>query len=77
LMMRFLVMFMMTLSVDELRDATVTQAQELQSERQTDDERLGQKDHDEGNGDTLNEVLDAFHVYIIAPPQGYTRVIPK
>jgi hypothetical protein len=55
-------MFMSYLSVDELRDATVTQAQELQSECETDDERLGQEDNDESDGDTLNEILDAFHV---------------
>ena len=63
-MMICFVMFMSYLSVDELRDATVTQAQELQSERETDDERLGQEDNDESDGDTLDEILDAFHVLL-------------
>ena len=74
-MMSFFVMFMIALA-DECEDATVAQAQELQRERQTEDEGLSEEDDDESGCDTLEEILDVLHVYIIAPTQGYTSDNP-
>tara|TARA_R100001086_G_scaffold89948_1_gene44227 strand:- start:80 stop:280 length:201 start_codon:yes stop_codon:yes gene_type:complete len=63
------------LSVDECEDATVAQPQELKGKSQADHEGLSEEDDDESGCDTLEEILDVLHVYIITSTQLHTRVI--